>query len=135
MNNPRDSAAFRATRFAIGVAVAGLLVSWPWPGKLGGYGNARRNWRQAQSATNRVSARGSIPSSGNAMTFSARRYHKMLAARGVFIPERRLDFIESMETLKGRHRLVSLEYDLMPQRALKFGTGLAMVRRTFAPAA
>lgn len=126
MNNPRDSAAFRATRFAIGVAVAGLLVSlamaggswWLWEREKKLAASSKRDESGIRSRLD------SIKRERDDLLGSEDTY-KMLAARGVFIPERRLDFIESMETLKGRHRLVSLEYDLMPQRALKFGTGLS----------
>ena len=49
--------------------------------------------------------------------------YKSLIARGAFAPERRLDFIEAMEALKKRHKILGLEYDVAPQRPLKFATG------------
>ena len=49
--------------------------------------------------------------------------YKSLVARGAFAPERRLDLIEAMAELKKRHKLLALEYDVAPQRPLKFATG------------
>ena len=49
--------------------------------------------------------------------------YKSLIARGAFAPERRLDLIEAMAELKKRHKLVALEYEVAPQRQLKFATG------------
>jgi hypothetical protein len=53
---------------------------------------------------------------------SAETYRE-LAARGAFLPEQRIDLIETLAALKVRHRLVALDYQVAPQRALKFGTG------------
>ena len=49
--------------------------------------------------------------------------YKSLIARGAFAPERRLDLIEAMAELKRRHKLLGLEYEVAPQRPLKFATG------------
>ncbi len=49
--------------------------------------------------------------------------YKALTARGVFVAERRLDFLEAMEQLKQRHQLISLEYNVGPQRPLKLAAG------------
>ena len=51
--------------------------------------------------------------------------YKMLTARGVFIAEERFDLIEALATLKNRHRLVALSYDIAPQRPLRLGSGAA----------
>ena len=50
--------------------------------------------------------------------------YKALAARGVFTPEQRLDLVEAFAELKNRHRLVSVEYEVLPQRALRMASGI-----------
>jgi hypothetical protein len=49
--------------------------------------------------------------------------YKSLIARGAFVSERRLDLIEALAELKARHKLLGLDYEVAPQRALKFATG------------
>ena len=51
--------------------------------------------------------------------------YKTLAARGVFMPEQRLDLVEAFAALKNRHKLVSLEYEVSPQRALRMASGIS----------
>ncbi len=46
-----------------------------------------------------------------------------LLDRGILQEERRLDFIERLDALKVRHRLISLEYDIDPQRVLPLAGG------------
>lgn len=48
-----------------------------------------------------------------------------LASRGVFLPEERLDLIEALAALKNRHQLISLTYEVAPQRPLRLSTGTA----------
>jgi len=50
--------------------------------------------------------------------------YKALTARGVFLPEDRLELIEAMNELKQRHRLIGLEYEVAPQRVLKLAGGI-----------
>jgi hypothetical protein len=125
VSDPRDSATFRALRFSIGIAVTGLVVSlvmaggswWLWEREKKLAVTSKRDESGVRSRLD------SIRRERDDLLGSEDTY-RMLAARGIFLPEKRLDFIEAMETLKSRHKLVSLEYDLFPQRALKFGTGL-----------
>ena len=51
--------------------------------------------------------------------------YKTLSARGVFMPEQRLDLVEAFAALKNRHKLVSLEYEVSPQRALRMASGIS----------
>lgn len=46
-----------------------------------------------------------------------------LLDRGILQDERRLDFIERLDALKVRHRILSLEYDIDPQRPLPLAGG------------
>lgn len=41
-----------------------------------------------------------------------------LMRQGILLEERRLEFIERLDSLNTRHRLLSLEYDFAPQRSL-----------------
>jgi hypothetical protein len=52
--------------------------------------------------------------------------YKALTARGVFITEKRLDLLEAMEALKIRHNIVTLEYEMSPQRPLKLASGTTL---------
>ena len=45
--------------------------------------------------------------------------YKTLSARGMFLGEERLDLIEALAALKSRHQLVSLTYEVAPQRPLR----------------
>jgi hypothetical protein len=47
-----------------------------------------------------------------------------LIAHGVFVPEQRLDFVDALDQLKRRHSLLSLEYELSPQRSLTLAGGM-----------
>ncbi len=50
--------------------------------------------------------------------------YKALTARGVFLPEDRLELIEAMSELKRRHRLIGLDYEMSAQRVLKLAGGI-----------
>lgn len=43
---------------------------------------------------------------------------RTLLARGLMQPERRLDLVELLNTLRAQHRLFSVDYEIAPQRAL-----------------
>lgn len=51
--------------------------------------------------------------------------YKTLSARGVFMPEQRLDLVEALAELKNRYKLLSLEYEVSPQRSLHMASGIA----------
>ena len=51
--------------------------------------------------------------------------YKTLSVRGVFLPEQRLDLVEALAELKNRHKLLSLEYEVSPQRSLHMASGIA----------
>jgi|GEM_PF-971027 len=52
--------------------------------------------------------------------------YKALTTRGVFVAEKRLDLLEAMEALKLRHNIVTLEYEMSPQRPLKLASGTTL---------
>jgi hypothetical protein len=51
--------------------------------------------------------------------------YKVLVARGAFMPEQRLDLVEAFAELKKRHRLLSLEFEVSPQRVLRMASGIS----------
>lgn len=78
---------------------------------------------QAQRRLNDAQARlGSAKQQRDDLRNSEDTY-KALVARGMFVPEARLDFLDAMETLKQRHGITSLEYELGAQRPLKLAGG------------
>ena len=48
-----------------------------------------------------------------------------LQARGVFGEEQRLEWVELLMTIRDRHRLLDLQYEISPQRPLDDGAGSA----------
>ena len=48
-----------------------------------------------------------------------------LQARGVFGEESRLEWVELLKTIRDRHRLLDLQYEISPQRTLDDGPGSA----------
>jgi hypothetical protein len=48
-----------------------------------------------------------------------------LSSRGFMQPERRLDLVEQLATLRERFRISALDYEVAPQRALPLGGGRA----------
>lgn len=126
MTDLRDTNTYRARRFAgivalIAVGIAGAMIAgswWLWERekKL-----AATSKRDLSNSTARLET---IKRERDDLLGSEATY-RMLSARGVFAPEQRVDFIETMKALRNRHHLVSLEYELLPQRALKFATGVS----------
>ncbi|MEQ1518753.1 MAG: hypothetical protein ABL931_19915, partial [Usitatibacteraceae bacterium] len=45
--------------------------------------------------------------------------YEALTARGTFLAEQRIDLIETLAALKSRHKLLSLAYEVAPQRTLR----------------
>ncbi len=120
MNSAASLPRPRGIRFASAVFVAGLVVAgfigggsyWYWQVEKK---DEVQSQRALQDMRNRLETikRERDDLRGSEVTY------KSLMDRGAFMPEQRLDLIEAMNVLKKRHRLVSLEYDLFPQRALK----------------
>lgn len=48
-----------------------------------------------------------------------------LVKRGILNEESRIDLVERLDRLKARHRLISLDYEIQPQRALPLAGGRA----------
>lgn len=124
MTAKAGSGAFKALRFASLVTLSGLAIAvflvmgsyLFWQSEKKSDVVSQRN---LQELRNRVEAlkRERADLEGSEETF------KSLMVRGAFAPERRLDLIETMVALKKRHNLLGLEYEVAPQRPLKFATG------------
>ena len=121
---------FRALRLAYGVTLSGIAVAiflggssyWYW--QLEKTGNQRSATHQQDSRARLETAR----RERDDLRDSEQTY-KILTARGVFLPEQRLDLVEAFVVLKNRHQLVAIEYEVQPQRPLKlnFNAGLTAV--------
>ena len=123
MANAR-SGAFKALRFAVLVTLSGLGVAvflvggsyWYWQAEKKSDVVSQRNLQELRNRLETIK-RERADLQGSEETY------KSLIARGVFAPERRLDLIEAIAELKTRHKLLGLEYEVAPQRPLKFATG------------
>ena len=124
MKSKSRSGAFRALRFAGLVAISGLGVA---VFLVGGSYLFWQSERQSDTASQRglqeVRNRLESLKRERADLEGSEETYKSLLARGAFAPERRLDLIETMAELKKRHKLIGLEYEVAPQRPLKFATG------------
>ena len=115
---------FRALRLVVIVALAGVAVAIALV--TGSYmywqmekTNDQRSISAQADAQNRVA---NARREQNDLRDSAQTYQN-LTARGIFIAEQRLDLIEAMNTLKDRHKLLELRYEIAPQRPLKMASG------------
>lgn len=118
------SGGFKALRFAALVALSGLgvaifLVSGSylfWQSEKNSDSVSQRNLQELRNRLESLK-RERADLEGSEETY------KSLLSRGAFVPERRLDLIETMIELKRRHKLLGLEYEIGSQRPLKFATG------------
>lgn len=116
--------AFKALRFAGLVALSGLGVAvflvggsyLFWQSEKKSDVVSQRNLQELRNRLETVK-RERADLQGSEETY------KSLVERGAFAPERRLDLIEALAELKKRHKLFALEYEVAPQRPLKFATG------------
>jgi hypothetical protein len=124
MSTPTRTGSFKALRFAVFVSLAGFGVAvFLIAGSYLYWQSEKKanvsSQRVVQEQRNRLEA---IKRERDDLQGSEDTY-KSLIARGAFAPEQRLDLIEALSELRKRHRLMGFEYDIYPQRALKFGTG------------
>ena len=126
MSSPASKGGVKALRFAVLVSLAGLGVAAFLV--VGSY----LYWQSEKSAT--VVSQRALQDQRNRLESIKRerddlqgseQTYKNLISGGAFAPEKRLDLVEAMSTLRQRHRLIGLEYEVFPQRPLKFGTGAA----------
>lgn len=124
MSAPARTSTFKALRFSVFVALAGLGVAIFLIGGSYLYWQSEKrassmSQNLLQDQRNRLEA---IKRERDDLQGSEETYKKLIAG-GAFLLEQRLDFVEAIDVLRKRHRLMGLEYDVFPQRPLKFGTG------------
>lgn len=124
MTDKARGGAFKALRFAGLVALSGLgvalfLISGSylfWQSEKKSENVSQRNLQELRNRLEGLK-RERADLQGSEETY------KSLIARGAFAPEHRLDLIEALAELKRRHKLLGLEYEVAPQRPLRFATG------------
>lgn len=77
--------------------------------------------RRLQQASARVEA---VRSERDTLERSAGVFRQLLE-RGMLQPERRLELVERVNELRARHQVMSLDYEISPQRALVLADGRA----------
>ena len=118
------SGAFRALRFAGLVALAGLGVAiFLVSGSYLFWQSEKKSGVVSQQNLQELRNRLETLKRERADLQGSEETYKSLITRGAFAPERRLDLIETLAELKKRHKLLGLEYEVAPQRPLKFATG------------
>jgi hypothetical protein len=119
---------FRSLRVVYGVALAGVgVAAFLVAGSYFYWQSEKKNdvqsIRTLQDLRNRLET---AKRERDDLRDSEQTY-KALAARGVFIAEQRLDLIEALAALKLRHKLVSLEYEIGPQRLVRLFGGAVLL--------
>lgn len=117
---------FKALRAVVGLALASVGVAAFLI--VGSY-----YYQQAETKNDQQSQRSLQDLRGRLDTLRRERedlrnsedVYKALAVRGVFMPEQRLDLVEAFAELKNRHKLLSVEYEVSPQRPLRMASGIA----------
>lgn len=110
----------RALRVVYGVTLAGIAVAaflvvgsyWYWQAE-------KRNNQKSNSLQQESRSRLATAQRERDDLRDSEQTYKIITARGVFMAEQRLDWVEALAALKTRHKLVALEYEVQPQRALK----------------
>ncbi len=115
----------RALRFSFAIALTGVAVAvflvagsyYYWQVEKKGDQQSQRMLRDLRGRLDTIRReRDDLRNSADV--------YKTLSARGVFMPEQRLDLVEAFAELRNRHRLIGLEYEVSPQRALHMASGI-----------
>ena len=119
-------AGFSALKFAyfvllavLGVAVFLVVGSYLY------WQSEKKNDQQSQRALQELSGRLVTAKRDREDLRGSADTYKTLAARGMFLAEQRFDLIEALANLKKRHQLLSLSYEVAPQRPLRLSPGTA----------
>ena len=119
-------AGFGALKFAYLVLLAGLGVGvFLVMGSYMYWQSEKKNEQQSQRSLQELSGRLNTAKRDREDLRGSEDTYKTLVARGVFLAEQRFDLIEALATLKNRHQLVSLTYEVAPQRPLRVSPGTA----------
>ncbi len=119
-------AGFKALKFSYAVLIAGLGVAgFIVAGSYLYWQAEKKNDQQSLRALTDLRGRLTIAMRDREDLRGSEDTYKMLANRGVFIAEERFDLIEALAALKARHQLVTLTYDIGPQRPLRLASATA----------
>ena len=117
-------AGFNALRFAYIVLLAGVAVgAFLVVGSYLYWQSEKKNDQQSQRALQDLRGRLSTATRDRDDLRGSEDTYKTLASRGLFLAEERLDLIEALAALKNRHQLISLTYEVAPQRPVRLSTG------------
>ncbi len=117
---------FRALRAVAGLALASIAVAAFLIAASYYYQQAEtRNDKQSQGLSLDLRRRLDTLRREREDLRNSEGVYKTLMARGVFMPEQRLDLVEAFAEVRSRHKLDSLEYEVSPQRALRMASGVA----------
>ena len=117
-------AGFSALKFAYLVLLAGIgVAAFLVVGSYFYWQSEKKNEQQSQRSLQDLRARLSTAQRDRDDLRGSEETYKALVARGAFLPEERFDLIEALAALKNRHRLVSLGYEVAPQRPLRLNAG------------
>lgn len=116
-------AGFKALKFSYAVLIAGLGVAgFIVAGSYLYWQAEKKNDQQSQRALTDLRGRLTTAMRDREDLRGSEDTYKMLVNRGVFIAEERFDLIEALAALKARHQLITLTYDIAPQRPLRLAT-------------
>ena len=119
-------AGLKALKFAYFILFAGLGVgAFIVVGSYLYWQTEKKNDQQSQRALQDLRGRLNTAMRDRDDLRGSEDTYKSLAARGMFIAEERFDLIEALATLKKRHQLASLSYELAAQRPLRLNSGIA----------
>ena len=119
-------AGFKALKFSYAVLIAGLGVAvFITAGSYLYLQAEKKNDQQSQAALTDLRARLTTARRDREDLRGSEDTYKTLVNRGVFIAEERFDLIEALAALKARHQLITLTYDIAPQRPLRLATTTA----------
>lgn len=117
-------AGFSALKFAYMVLLAGIGVGiFIVAGSYFYWQAEKKNDQQSQTSSEDLRGRLVVAKRDRDDLLGSENTYKTLAERGMFVSEQRFDLIEAFAALKTRHRLVSLDYEVAPQRPLRLGAG------------
>ncbi|MEO8385802.1 MAG: hypothetical protein ABI583_11205 [Betaproteobacteria bacterium] len=116
-------AGFKALKFSYVVLIAGLGVAgFIVTGSYLYWQSEKKDDQQSQRALMDLRTRLTSATRDREDLRGSEDTYKELVNRGVFIAEERFDLIEALAALKARHQLVTLTYDIAPQRPLRLAT-------------
>ena len=119
-------AGFKALKFSYAVLIAGLCVAgFIVAGSYMYWQAEKKNDQQSQRALADLRGRLVTAQRDREDLRGSEDTYKMLVNRGVFIAEERFDLIEALAALKARHQLITLTYEIAPQRPLRLATATA----------